>query len=88
MLKRVETSLVYALKAVQNKTFRGEVIVFDLQADGVGYSDTNSALTAAIKSELEQIKQRIISGQIKVADTYADAKKLPGFPQDLKAMDN
>jgi len=88
MLKRVETSLVYALKAVQNKTFRGEVIVFDLKADGVGYSDTNSALTASIKSELEQIKQRIISGQIKIADTYADAKKLPGFPQDLKAMDN
>jgi basic membrane protein A and related proteins len=88
MLKRVETSLVYALKAVQNKTFRGEVIVFDLQADGVGYSDTNSTLTASIKSELEQIKQRIISGQIKIADTYADAKQLPGFPQDLKAMDN
>jgi basic membrane protein A and related proteins len=88
MLKRVETSLVYALKAVQNKTFRGEVIVFDLKADGVGYSDANSALTANIKSELEQIKQRIISGQIKVADTNADAKKLPGFPQDLKAMDN
>jgi basic membrane protein A and related proteins len=88
MIKRVETSLIYALKAVQNKTFRGEVIVFDLQADGVGYSDTNPALTADIKRELEQIKQRIISGQIKIAATNADAKKLPGFPQDLKAMDN
>jgi basic membrane protein A len=88
MLKRVETSLIYALKAVQNKTFRGEVMTFDLQADGVGYSDTNSALTADIKRELEQIKQRIVSGQIKIAATYADAKRLPGFPQDLKAMDN
>jgi len=88
MIKRVETSLVYALKAVQNKTFKGEVILFDLQADGVGYSDTNRALTADIKSELEQIKQRIISGQIKIAATHADAKRLPGFPQDLKAMDN
>jgi len=88
MIKRVETSLIYALNAVQNKTFRGEVIVFDLKADGVGYSDTNSALTADIKRELEQIKQRIISGQIKIAATNADAKKLPGFPQDLKAMDN
>jgi len=88
MIKRVETSLVYALKAVQNKTFRGEVIVFDLRADGVGYSDTNKALTADIKSELEQIKQRIISGQIKIAATNAEAKLLPGFPQDLKAMDN
>jgi basic membrane protein A len=88
MIKRVETSLIYALRAAQNKTFRGEVIVFDLQADGVGYSDTNSALSADIRRELEQIKQRIISGQIKIAATNAEAKRLPGFPQDLKAMDN
>ena len=88
MLKRVETSLVYALRSVQNNTFKGEVIVFDLKADGVGYSETNSAITANIKRELEQIKQRIISGQIKVAATHAEAKRLPGFPQDLKAMDN
>jgi len=88
MLKRVETSLLYALKAVQNRTFRGEIIVFDLSAEGVGYSDTNPAMTGDIKRELEQIKQRIISGQVKIAATYAEAKQLPGFPQDLKAMDN
>ena len=88
MLKRVETSLIYALRAVQNKTFKGEVIVFDLKADGVGYSTTNSAMSADIKNQLEQIKQRIVSGQINIAATHADAKRLPGFPQDLKAMDN
>jgi len=88
MLKRVETSLVYALKSVQNKTFKGEIIVFDLKADGVGYSSTNPVLTADIKNQLEQVKQQIISGQINIAPTYAEAKRLPGFPQDLKAMDN
>ena len=88
MLKRVETSLIYALKAVQNKTFKGEVIVFDLKADGVGYSSTNPALNADIKNQLEQAKQKIVSGQIKIAPTHAEAKRLPGFPQDLKAMDN
>jgi basic membrane protein A len=88
MLKRVETSLIYALRSMQNKTFRGEIIVFDLLADGVGYSDTNPAITPDIKRELEQIKQAIISGRTKVAATNAEAKKLPGFPQDLKAMDN
>jgi basic membrane protein A len=88
MLKRVETSLLYALRAVQNKTFKGEVIVFDLRADGVGYSDSNTAMTADIKNQLENIKRQIVSGQIKVAPTYAEARRLPGFPQDLKAMDN
>jgi basic membrane protein A len=88
MLKRVETSLIYALKAVQNRSFKGEVIVFDLMADGVGYSGSNPAITADIMSQLEKMKQQIISGQIKIAATYAEAKLLPGFPQDLKALDD
>ena len=88
MLKRVETSLIYALKSVENKTFKGEVIVFDLKADGVGYSSTNPALTADIRNELEQIKRQIVSGQIRVAATHAEAKRLPGFPQHLSAMDD
>jgi basic membrane protein A len=88
MLKRVETSLLYALNAVRNNGFKGEVITFDMKADGVGYSSTNSALSADIKTQLEQIKAKIISGQIKVAATNADAKKLPGFPQNLKAVDD
>ena len=88
MIKRVETSVIYALKAVQNKTFKGEVIRFDLKSDGVGYSSANSAITVDIKNELEKTKQRIVSGQLKVAATYAEAKKLPGFPQNLMAIDD
>ncbi|MDR0669444.1 MAG: BMP family ABC transporter substrate-binding protein [Treponema sp.] len=88
MLKKVETSLVYGLNAVQNNTFKGEVITFDLKSDGVGYATTNPALTADITTELERIKTRIVSGQIKVAATYAEAKRLPGFPQNLRAIDD
>ncbi|GHV56665.1 BMP family ABC transporter substrate-binding protein [Spirochaetia bacterium] len=88
MLKRVETSLIYGLNAVKNNTFRGEVITFDLKADGVGYSTANSALSADIVKELDQIKARITSGQIKIAATNAEAKKLSGFPQNLKAVDD
>jgi basic membrane protein A len=88
MLKRVETSLVYALNAVKNNTFKGEVITFDLKADGVGYSSTNSALSQDIKNELERIKARIVSGEIKIAATNAEAKRIRGFPQDLKAIDD
>ena len=88
MLKRVESSLLYALRAVQNNSFKGEIHVFDLKGDGVGYASTNPALTADIRNELERVKQQIISGQIKIAATYADAKKLPGFPQNLMAIDD
>ncbi|MDR1971018.1 MAG: BMP family protein [Treponema sp.] len=88
MIKRVETSLVYALNAVKNNTFKGEVITFDLKADGVGYAATNPALTGDIRAELERIRARIISGEIKIAATYGEAKRLPGFPQDLHAVDD
>ena len=88
MVKRVETSLVYGLNAVKNSTFKGETITFDLQKDGVNYSSSNSALSADISAQLETVKQRIISGQLSIASTYAQAKALPGFPQDLHALDD
>jgi len=87
MLKLVENSLVYALNAVKNGNYRGEIIVFDLVKDGVGYSTTNPALDNSIITQLEALKQKIIKGEIVVAATNADAKKLPGFPQNLKAID-
>jgi basic membrane protein A len=88
MLKRVETSLLYALNAVSDNTFEGKIITFDLVKDGVGYADTNPALGSDIIIQLEEIKQKIISGEIVVAATYAEARLLPGFPQNLKAIDD
>jgi basic membrane protein A len=89
MLKRVEDSLVYGLRAIQDGTFKGETILFDLKAGGLGYSTTNTtAMTKDITDQIERIKARIISGEIKIAATNGDAKKLPGFPQDLKALDD
>ena len=88
MIKRVETSLVYALNAVKNGTFRGEIMTFDLKADGVSYSTSNPALGKSITDRLEAIKKDIISGKIKVAASNAEARKIPGFPQNLKAIDD
>ncbi|MDR0387780.1 MAG: BMP family ABC transporter substrate-binding protein [Treponema sp.] len=88
MIKRVETSLIYSLNAVKNNAFKGEIITFDVKADGVGYSSANPALTEDIVDEIERVKAQIISGEISIAATNAEAKKLPGFPQDLKALDD
>jgi len=88
MLKLVESSLVYGLNAVKSNTFKGEVITFDLVKNGVGFSTTNPALSRSIATEVEAIKRKIVNGEIVVAATNADAKKLPGFPQNLKAIDD
>ena len=88
MLKRVEISVIYALNAVKNNTFKGEGITFDLKIDGVGYSSANSALSKNIIDRLEVVKRQISNGEITVAATLADAMKLPGFPQNLRAIDD
>jgi len=88
MLKRVESSVIYALNAVRNGTFRGEVVTFDLKADGVGYSSANAALSKDIIDKLESIKGQIISGNAVIAASYEEAKRLPGFPQNLRAIDD
>jgi len=88
MLKKVESSLVYALNAVKNNSFKGEVITFDLKADGVGYSTVNPAMSSSIKNKLEAVKKQIINGDIKIAPTHDAAKRLPGFPKNLRAIDD
>jgi basic membrane lipoprotein Med (substrate-binding protein (PBP1-ABC) superfamily) len=88
MLKRVENSVIFALNAVKKNTFVPSVIVFDLKADGVGYSDKNPALSKNIIDRLELIKAQVSNGNIKVAATLADSVLLPGFPKNLRAIDD
>jgi hypothetical protein len=45
-------------------------------------------LGSDITTLLEEIKRQIIRGDIKVAASNAEAKRLPGFPQNLKAVDD
>jgi basic membrane protein A len=88
MLKVVETSTLYALRSVKNNTFRGEVISFDLKANGVGYSSRNPDLSRSIVTKLEELKTRITNGEIAIVSTYGAAKQIPGFPQNLNARDD
>jgi basic membrane protein A len=88
MLKRVESAVQYALTAVKNKSFKGETIVFDLKSDGVGYAATNPEMSPTIKAKIDEAAGKIKSGAISVVPTYAEAKKLPGFPQNLGAKDD
>jgi basic membrane protein A len=89
MLKMVDTASYDALQDVKNGTFKAGVRTLNLRANGVDYAKTNKkALPAAITSQIDAVKTDVISGKVKVAATYAEAKALPGFPQDLNAKDN
>ena len=88
MLKRVESATKYALDQVKNKTFKGEVVVFDTKRDGVGFSDKNAELGADIVKKVNEVKDKIIKGEIKVVPTYAEAKAAGLVPDNLQATDN
>jgi basic membrane protein A len=88
MIKRVESSTLYALKAVKAGTFKGGVVVFDTKSDGVGFSDRNAELGKDIVAKVNAVKKDIIAGKVKVYTKYADAKAAMAVPADLQAKDD
>ena len=68
MLKRVDVAVYTAIERVVNGTFTGGVTVFDLAANGVGYSISGGFVTDIIP-QLEEFKQAIIRGDIVVPET-------------------
>ena len=68
MLKRVDVAVYTAIERVVNGTFAGGVTVFDLAANGVGYSISGGFMNDIIP-QLEEFKQAIIRGDIVVPET-------------------
>ena len=69
MVKGVDNATYDVIERVKNGTFKGGVYSFGLKEGGVGYvyDEHNRALIPdAVRARLEQIKQEIIAGRIKV----------------------
>jgi basic membrane protein A and related proteins len=65
MIKRVDVAVYNYLKSAKDNQFKAGEQVFDLKADGVGYS-TSGGKIDDITGQLDQLKQQIIDGTIKV----------------------
>lgn len=88
MVKRVEASSLYALKAIETGTFKGGVVVLDMASDGVDFSTANPALSQDVIAQVQAVKKDIIDGKITVIGTYKDALAAGKVPAGLKAMDD
>ena len=76
-VKHLEISVQLAATAVSDGSFKGGSHLSTLGEGGVGitpFHDLDSKVPAALKSELDQIKQDIIDGKIKI-DNFATLKK-------------
>jgi basic membrane protein A and related proteins len=74
MLKRVDNSVFLTVKdLVEKGAVAGGYRTFSLADDGVGYADNeyNKALLAPYKAQLDDLKAKIIKGDIKVPDDDA-----------------
>jgi basic membrane protein A len=67
MLKRVDVAVYNEIKSAVDGAPLTGVQTFDLKADGVGYSESNSVVEP-FKAKAEEFKAKIISGEITVPD--------------------
>jgi basic membrane protein A len=71
MIKRVDTSVFETIQRVSGDNFKPGTEVFDLAEEGVGYAvneynDNERLLSKDIQAQLEDYKEQIIAGDIKV----------------------
>ena len=74
MVKRVDNAVYDTVKQVLDGKFEGGIHAFGLDKDGVAYAmdDNNKALIPSdVIQRVEQSKQEIVNGQIKVTDAMA-----------------
>ncbi|HEY4955818.1 MAG TPA: BMP family ABC transporter substrate-binding protein [Gemmatimonadaceae bacterium] len=72
MVKGVNAAVFDAIQRVQSKTFKGGIYSFGLKEGGVGYvyDDRNKHLIPdSVHTRVEQLRQDIIAGRIKVPST-------------------
>jgi basic membrane protein A len=75
MVKRVDNAVYDVVKEVLEGRFKGGIESFGLEKDGVAYAmDENNKplITPEMIQRVEQAKQEIIDGQIKVTDAMAE----------------
>jgi basic membrane protein A len=74
MIKRVDVAVYNAVKEIVENRFKGGIHLFGLENDGVAYAldDYNrSLIPQSVLDQVEQAKQEIIAGRIKVTDAMA-----------------
>lgn len=73
MLKRVDTAAFEIVKAASEGTLKvGEEVVLGLEQGGIGYTLEGSNITVSedIVAQLEELEQKIISGEIEVPASF------------------
>lgn len=82
-MKRVDNASFEAAKAVCEGTLQSGVITYDLAAGGVDIAPTTTNLSDDVIKAVEDVKAKIISGEIVVPETQADFEAAHGDAYEL-----
>ncbi|QIA27224.1 BMP family ABC transporter substrate-binding protein [Thermaerobacter sp. PB12/4term] len=74
MVKRVDVAVYDVIRSVVEDNFKAGLHAYGLKEDGVGYAvnDKNRSLIEDITAQLDELKEKIISGEIQVPETPGD----------------
>ena len=76
-LKKVNEVAYIVCEQVVNDSFKTGITVYDLSNEGVGYADCD-LISEDVRTAVEEIKAKILSGEIVVPKTKADFEALHG----------
>lgn len=71
-MKRVDNASFEVAKQVKEGTIKGGVVTYDLAAAGVDLAPTTDNLSEDVLKAVEDVKAKIISGEVVVPETQAD----------------
>ncbi len=74
IMKRIDNGVKGAIKAALDGTFKGGVLVNTLSNEGVGlapFHKFEDKVPADLKTEIDGVRAKIISGEIKIADWFS-----------------
>lgn len=82
-MKRVDNASYEAAKAVCEGTLQSGVITYDLAAGGVDIAPTTTNLSDDVIKAVDEVKAKIISGEVVVPETQADFEAAHGDVYEL-----
>ncbi len=82
-MKRVDNAVFDSVQALINGTLEGGVHTYDLSAGGVDIAPTRDLLTDDVIKAVEDVKTKIISGEVVVPSTQAEFEAAHGDVYEL-----
>ena len=68
MIKRVDTAVYDSIQQAVDGSFEGGFRTYGIAEGGIGYSDSNPALTEEMKAAMDQASDAIVAGEITVPE--------------------